>query len=444
MEKTAPFDILITGGTLLTMSGAMEIIDNPVIGIRNGRIVVVEKGDDAPAAKFTARETLSATGCVILPGLVNTHNHLPMACFRGLADDLPLMEWLHDRMFPTEAKYVNRHMVYDGSRLAMAEMILSGTTSFCDGYFYESGVAQAAIDMGMRGVVSQGFLDFATPDHPDPSKNIRIAESFIDKWKDRSPLISPALFCHTPYTCTAETLITLKQVARESHCLYISHVAETQDETRLIRERYGTTSIRYLYQLGVLDERTICVHAVWVDEEELDMLRDTDAKVSHNPESNMKLAVGVAPVPAMLRKGITVGLGTDGCASNNDLDLFREMGTAARLHKVAMMDPTVLDARTALSMATIGGARVLGMEDRIGSIEPGKCADLIFVNMDKPHLTPLYQVYSHLVYAASGADVTTAIINGKLLMKDRKLLHADLEDIMEKVRKIGAMIADNK
>ena len=444
MEKTAPFDILITGGTLLTMSGAMEIIDNPVIGIRNGRIVVVEKGDDAPAAKFTARETLSATGCVILPGLVNTHNHLPMACFRGLADDLPLMEWLHDRMFPTEAKYVNRHMVYDGSRLAMAEMILSGTTTFCDGYFYESGVAQAAIDMGMRGVVSQGFLDFATPDHPDPSKNIRIAESFIDKWKDRSPLISPALFCHTPYTCTAETLITLKQVARESHCLYISHVAETQDETRLIRERYGTTSIRYLHQLGVLDERTICVHAVWVDEEELDMLRDTDAKVSHNPESNMKLAVGVAPVPAMLRKGITVGLGTDGCASNNDLDLFREMGTAARLHKVAMMDPTVLDARTALSMATIGGARVLGMEDRIGSIEPGKCADLIFVNMDKPHLTPLYQVYSHLVYAASGADVTTAIINGKLLMKDRKLLHADLEDIMEKVRKIGAMIADNK
>ncbi len=444
MEKTAPFDILITGGTLLTMSGAMEIIDNPVIGIRNGRIVVVEKGDDAPAAKFTARETLSATGCVILPGLVNTHNHLPMACFRGLADDLPLMEWLHDRMFPTEAKYVNRQMVYDGSRLSMAEMILSGTTAFCDGYFYESGVAQAAIDMGMRGVVSQGFLDFATPDHPDPSKNIRIAESFIDKWKDRSPLISPALFCHTPYTCTAETLITLKQVAREGHCLYISHVAETQDETRLIRERYGTTSIRYLYQLGVLDERTICVHAVWVDEEELDMLRDTDAKVSHNPESNMKLAVGVAPVPAMLRKGITVGLGTDGCASNNDLDLFREMGTAARLHKVAMMDPTVLDARTALSMATIGGARVLGMEDRIGSIEPGKCADLIFVNMDKPHLTPLYQVYSHLVYAASGADVTTAIINGKLLMKDRKLLHADLEDIMEKVRKIGAMIADNK
>jgi 5-methylthioadenosine/S-adenosylhomocysteine deaminase len=444
MEKTAPFDILITGGTLLTMSGIMEIIENPVIGIRNGRIVVVEKGDDAHAAKYTAGETLNAAGCVILPGLINTHSHLPMACFRGLADDMPLMEWLHDRMFPTEAKYVNRHMVYDGSRLAMAEMILSGTTTFCDGYFYESSVAQAAIDMGMRGVVSQGFLDFATPDHPDPSKNIRIAESFIDKWKDRSPLISPALFCHTPYTCTAETLITLKQVARERNCLYISHVAETQDETQLIRERYGTTSIRYLYQLGVLDERTICVHAVWADEGELDMLRDTGAKVSHNPESNMKLAVGVAPVPAMLRKGITVGLGTDGCASNNDLDLFREMGTAARLHKVATMDPTVLDARTALSMATIGGARVLGMEDRIGSIEPGKCADLIFVNMDKPHLTPLYQVYSHLVYAASGADVTTAIINGKLVMKDRKLLHADLEDIMEKVRKIGAMIAENK
>jgi 5-methylthioadenosine/S-adenosylhomocysteine deaminase len=444
MDKTRHFDILITGGTLLTLSADMEIIENPLIGIRDGRIALIEKGDEFSLKHYSAGETLNAAGCVILPGLVNTHTHLPMACFRGLADDLPLMEWLQDRIFPTEAKYVNRDMVYAGSRLAMAEMILSGTTTFCDGYFYESSVAQAAIDMGMRGVVSQGFLDFATPDHPDPSRNIRIAETFIDRWRNRSPLISPALFCHTPYTCTAETLITLKQVARERNILYVSHVAETQDETELIRERYGTTPIRYLQKLGVLDERTIIVHAVWADEEELDILRDTGAKVSHNPESNMKLAVGVAPVPAMLKRGIAVGLGTDGCASNNDLDLFREMGTAAKLHKVATMDPTVLDARTVLTMATIGGARVLGMEDRIGSIETGKCADLICVNMDRPHLTPVYQIYSHLVYAASGADVTAAVINGKFVMRDRKLLHVDLDDIMEKVREIGAMISEGE
>ena len=440
MEMSDPFDILITGGTALTLSAEMEVIENPVIGIRDDRIALVEKGSPA-ADGYVARERLDASGCVILPGLVNTHTHLPMVSFRGYADDLPLLEWLHGRIFPAEAKHVNRGMVYDASRLAMAEMILTGTTTFCDAYFYESAIAQASLDMGMRGVVAQGFIDFPTPDQPDPTRNLQIAEAFIDKWKDRSPLISPALFCHTPFTCLPQTLTDLKRTAREREVLYLSHVAETREERKIIQERYGTTPVRHLRNLGVLDERTVAVHAVWLDEEELDMLRDSGAKVSHNPESNMKLASGVAPVPAMLRRGITVGLGTDGCASNNDLDLFREMGTAAKLHKVTSMDPTVLDARTALKMATIDGARVLGMEDRIGSIETGKCADLICVRMDMPHLTPVYHLYSHLVYAASGADVTAGIIGGRLVMKDRRLLHADLEEIMERVRKIAAAVA---
>ena len=440
MEMSDPFDILITGGTALTLSAEMEVIENPVIGIRDDRIALVEKGSPA-ADGYVARERLDASGCVILPGLVNTHTHLPMVAFRGYADDLPLLEWLHGRIFPAEAKHVNRGMVYDASRLAMAEMILTGTTTFCDAYFYESAIAQASLDMGMRGVVAQGFIDFPTPDQPDPTRNLQIAEAFIDKWKDRSPLISPALFCHTPFTCLPQTLTDLKRTAREREVLYLSHVAETREEIKIIQERYGTTPVRHLRNLGVLDERTVAVHAVWLDEEELDMLRDSGAKVSHNPESNMKLASGVAPVPAMLRRGITVGLGTDGCASNNDLDLFREMGTAAKLHKVTSMDPTVLDARTALKMATIDGARVLGMEDRIGSIETGKCADLICVRMDMPHLTPVYHLYSHLVYAASGADVTAGIIGGRLVMKDRRLLHADLEEIMERVRKIAAAVA---
>ena len=443
METNEPFDILITGGTAVTLSGRMEVIENPVIGIRDGRISLLEEGSKS-AGRPAARETLDAAGCVILPGFINTHTHLPMACFRGYADDLPLLEWLHGRIFPAEAKHVNRAMVYDASRLAMAEMILSGTTTFCDGYFYESAIAQAALDMGMRGVVAQGFIDFPTPDQPDPSRNRKIAEAFLDKWKDRSPLISPALFCHTPFTCRPETLEDLKRTARDRDVLYLIHVAETRDETRIIQERYGTTPVRHLRNLGVLDERTVAVHAVWVDDEELDMLRDAGAKVSHNPESNMKLASGVAPVPAMLRRGIAVGLGTDGCASNNDMDLFREMGTAAKLHKVAAMDPTVVDARKALKMATIDGARVLGMEDRIGSIEPGKCADLICVRMDMPHLTPVYQVYSHLVYAVSGADVTASIIGGRLVMKDRRLLHADLTGIMERVRRIATVIATDR
>ena len=440
METNEPFDILITGGTAVTLSGRMEVIENPIIGIRDGWISLLEEGSKS-AGRPAARETLDAAGCVILPGFINTHTHLPMVCFRGYADDLPLLEWLHGRIFPAEAKHVNRAMVYDASRLAMAEMILTGTTTFCDAYFYESAIAQASLDMGMRGVVAQGFIDFPTPDQPDPTRNLQIAEAFIDKWKDRSPLISPALFCHTPFTCLPQTLTDLKRTAREREVLYLSHVAETREEIKIIQERYGTTPVRHLRNLGVLDERTVAVHAVWLDEEELDMLRDSGAKVSHNPESNMKLASGVAPVPAMLRRGITVGLGTDGCASNNDLDLFREMGTAAKLHKVTSMDPTVLDARTALKMATIDGARVLGMEDRIGSIETGKCADLICVRMDMPHLTPVYHLYSHLVYAASGADVTAGIIGGRLVMKDRRLLHADLEEIMERVRKIAAAVA---
>jgi len=443
METNEPFDILITGGTAVTLSGRMEVIENPIIGIRDGWISLLEEGSKS-AGRPAARETLDAAGCVILPGFINTHTHLPMVCFRGYADDLPLLEWLHGRIFPAEAKHVNRAMVYDASRLAMAEMILSGTTTFCDGYFYESAIAQAALDMGMRSVVAQGFIDFPTPDQPDPSRNRKIAEAFLDKWKDRSPLISPALFCHTPFTCRPETLEDLKRTARDRDVLYLIHVAETRDETRIIQERYGTTPVRHLRNLGVLDERTVAVHAVWLDEEEMDMLRDAGVKVSHNPESNMKLASGVAPVPAMLRRGIAVGLGTDGCASNNDLDLFREMGTAAKLHKVAAMDPSVLNARTALKMATIDGARVLGMEDRIGSIEPGKCADLICVRMDRPHLTPVYQVYSHLVYAASGADVTASIIGGRLVMKNRRLLHADLTGIMERVRRIAAVIAKDR
>lgn len=437
-----PLDLVVTGGTLLTMNPAMEILENPVIGIRDGRIVFVRTGmTDIPEA----RERIDAAGCAVLPGLVNTHTHTPMVCFRGLADDLPLMEWLHEHIWPAEAKYVNREMVHAGTTLAMAEMLLSGTTTFCDSYFYGSSIARAAVDVGMRAVVCQGFIDFPTPDSPDPSRQIEIAETFVGTWRDRSPLVTPSLFCHTPYTCSTQTLKIIKETARRIGVPFQTHLSETRDEVAIIRERFGKSPVDYLDAIGVLDAKTIAVHCNWLEEEELNLLAARKVKVSHNPESNLKLAAGMAKVPGMLRKGITVGLGTDGCASNNDLDLFGEIGTTAKIHKFAEMDPTAMNASTVLRMATIEGARVLGLEREIGSVEPGKWADLILIDLDKPHFTPLYNLCSHLVYCARGADVTTAMVGGRIVMKDRRLLTIDLSAAMGEVRRIGRnILADRR
>ncbi len=438
MDNT-DLDIVISGGTTLTISPDMAIIENSQIGIKDGTIRFVRKQGDS-LKDYRCKKYIDAAGSLIMPGLINTHTHLPMVCFRGLADDLPLMDWLNNHIFPAEAKYVNRDMVYHGSMLAIAEMILSGTTTFCDGYFFESTVAKAAVDTGMRGVACQGFIDFPTPDNPNPSNKEDIARSFIEKWTGVSPLVSPALVCHSPYTCSPETLTLIKGIAREHNLLFLIHLAETQEEVAVIKERYGTTPVRHLYNLGILDEDTVPAHCVWVDDEEIDILADCGVKVSHIPESNMKLATGNAPIPRMLEKGITVSLGTDGCASNNDLDMFLEMDTTAKIHKVVEMDPTVMDAKTVLRMATIEGAKALGMEDSIGSIEAGKRADIIILDMKKPHLTPLYNCYSQLVYSATGADVSTSIINGKIVMEDRRLLSMDIADIMGNVRRIADKI----
>lgn len=432
-------DILIEGGTLLTMSESMNVIENPAIGIKDGKIVFAAEKKDIPGGNtHDAKTVLNAAGSVIMPGLINTHTHLPMVCFRGLADDLPLMEWLNDHIFPAEARFVNRDMVYAGSMLAIAEMILSGTTTFCDAYFYESSVARAAVASGMRAVVSQGFIDL--PQQNDPVKIADIAEKFIYKWQEKSPLIIPALACHSPYTCLPHTLASIKDIARKYGVVYNIHVSETKEEVAIVKERFGKRPVSYLKDIDVLDSLTLAVHCIWLDDSEIELLRENNVKVSHNPESNMKLAAGCAPVSRMIKQGITVSLGTDGCASNNDLDMFGEMGTAARLHKVIEMDPTVMDAKTVLRMATISGAKALGLENRIGSIEPGKYADIIIVDMNKPHLTPLYNPYSQLVYAASGPDVKTSIIGGSLVMHERKLLHVDVFSIMGEVKSIAESI----
>lgn len=430
-----PFDIVIQGGTLLTLSPTRDIIHDATLGITADRITFAGRDSRRQAAKV-----IDARGCLIMPGLVNTHTHLPMVCFRGLADDLPLMDWLTHHIFPMEARFVNKKMVYDGSLMAMAEMILSGTTTFCDGYFFENQIAKALQSCGMRAVVSQGFADFATPDNPGYEKMMAAAVRFVDRWLPHAPMITPAFFCHSPYTCSPATLVNVKAAAREAGILYLTHLLENKDEIATIEKRYGKKPVRHLYDLGVLDSRTIAVHGNWLAACDIALFADLGVGVSHNPVSSMKLASGVAPVPQMLARGVTVGLGTDGSASNNALDLFREMDAAAKIHKVTQLDPTVMSAEEVVRMATLGGARLLGLDHLIGSIEVGKLADIIVIDMNQPHLTPLYNPYSQLVYAARGADVKTSIINGKVIMENRRLLTIDLATVMNSVRDIAGHI----
>ena len=432
-------DILITGGTLVTLDDNLCVINDAVIGIRDGRFVLIEN-QSLSSASYVANEKMDASGCLILPGLINTHTHAPMVCFRGMADDLPLMEWLNNNIFPAEAKYVDREMVYHGTILAVTEMLLSGTTTFADGYFFESEVARAAVMAGIRAVVAEGFIDFPQPDDHAIKQHIKQAEGFIRQMSDFSPLVTPALFCHAPYSCSPRTLRCMKDCAESSHLQYFIHVAETSDEVTKINDQGSETPVCYLRNLGVLNESTVAVHCVWVDEKDIEILADKGVNVSHVPESNMKLGCGIAPVHKMLKSGITIGLGTDGGASNNDLDMLREMDTAAKVHKVSTMDPTVLDDITVLLMATRHGAKALGLDRDIGSIEIGKKADLILIDSMQPHLTPIYNPYSHIVYSASGSDVTTVIIDGKIVVRDRKLLTFEIAESIDKVKKIAERI----
>jgi len=429
-------DILIINSTILPLAPDMpELIRQGYVAVKDGIIAALgSMADLADAAG--AEKIIDGSGRLVMPGLVNTHTHAPMILFRGMADDLPLMTWLHEHIFPAEAKSVNPEMVYWCAKLAAAEMILSGTTTVADGYFLENSVAQAFIEAGIRSVAAQGVIDFPAPGVPDPKRNVAAAAEFIEDWQSRSPLLNPAVFCHSPYTCSPETLQNAKAMARRKNAQLFIHLAETRAEVEQVREQHGTTPVRLLDEIGVLDKDTVCVHCVWLEQEEIEVLARTGTRVSTCPQSNMKLASGIAPLKEMLAAGITVGLGTDGCASNNRLDLFFEMDFCAKIHKVKDLDPTALSAATVLHMATLGGAGVLGLENAVGSLSPGKQADIILLDIIQPHLQPFYNP-GLLVYGASGADVTTAIIGGKLVMQDRKILPFDVNETMIEVRKMA-------
>ena len=439
VESKKKFDIIIEGGTLLTMVDGEEPVRDARVIISGDSIEEVSERQNSPLPE--SDEIIHAEDAIILPGLINTHGHSPMTMFRGMADDLPLKEWLFDHIFPAEAKYLNPDTVYWASLLACLEMIASGTTTSVDGYFLADGIVKADHKAGIRALVAQGVIDLPAPGRPDPKKNPELALAFLERWMDFSDLITPGLFCHSPLTCSDKTLQKAHEISKRFASPLQLHLSETQEEPTEIKKRTGLRPVFYLDDLGILNRNLIAAHAVYLDEEEIDLLAKRDVKIAHCPESNMKLGSGIALVGSMLEKGVTVGLGTDGCASNNNLDLFGEMDTAAKLAKVANLDPTLLDARTVLKMATIGGARVIGLEDRVGTIEAGKKADIIIVDTNTPHMTPLYNPYSQLVYSATGGDVRDVIVNGKIVYRDRQFITLERDEIMSEVRRITRRLA---
>jgi 5-methylthioadenosine/S-adenosylhomocysteine deaminase len=416
-------DTIIRGGTVVTMDNASHVFENGAVAIRGERIVAV--GTSAEITRqYSALRVINAAGKVVMPGLINTHTHVPMVLFRGIADDLLLPEWLQKYIFPAEAKNVNEEFVRWGTRLGCLEMIRGGTTTYVDMYYFEDAIADETAKAGMRGVLGETVLDFPAPDNKTWDAAMSYAEKFAQKWKGHA-LIVPAIAPHAPYTVSTEHLKQTHAFSQRLGVPLVIHVAEDPSETKTIKERYNASSVAYLESLNLLDNRTIAAHMVWPTEEDIKTLAAREVGVAHCPQSNMKLAAGAAPVPQMLKAGVNVGLGTDGAASNNDLNLWEEIDTAAKLHKFVSKDPTTLNAKEALELATIRGARAIHLDKEIGSLEAGKRADLILVNMTAAHQTPLYNVYSHLVYATKASDVETVIINGKVVMLNRRVLTID-------------------
>ncbi len=427
-------DIIISGCLVVTMDKEFKVYEDGFIAIEENHLVAI--GESDLSSQFKANTIIDGKDKLAMPGLINTHTHAPMVYFRGYADDLPLKEWLEAHIWPLERKFVNPDFVKEAVKLAALEMLKSGTTTFLDMYFAENEMAYVLKDIGIRSFLGEGILGFPTPVSPTPEAGLKRTEELIKNWKD-DELISPVVSPHAPYTCSEELLRLANGLARDYDVPLHIHLAEEKWEVEKIQAEKGMSPVEYLNNLGLLREKTSAAHVNWVSKKDIEILAQTKTGVAHNPESNMKLATGICPVPDMLKAGIKVGLGTDSATSNNNLDMFGEMDMAAKLHKITRKNPTVLKAKEVVRMATVGGAEVLGVANKIGSLEPNKKADLILLNLNQPHLVPLYDVYSQIVYAASGSDVNTIIVNGKILIKERKALTIDEEEVINKAKEFS-------
>lgn len=431
-------DLIITNGTVLSMCPGSRPLPNGAVAVRAGRIVAV-----APSAELVEQAStttlLDAGGGLILPGFVNTHTHLAMTLLRGYADDLLLQQWLTEHIWPAEGSFMREDTVAAGTRLAAAECIRAGVTTVCDMYFFGARVGDVLATTGLRAIVSEGLIDHPTPAAPASADGLRLSRELLERFRDH-PLISAAMAPHAPYSVQAATLVKAAELADDFSAPLMIHLAETRAEVdNLLRDK-GITPTAYLADLGILGERTIAAHCVHVSPEDLQVLSELEVGVATNPVSNLKLSSGVAPVPQMIAAGIKVGLGTDGAASNNTLDLLRDGQLAALLYKGVCGSPTCLPARQLGELLTLGGARVLGLADRIGTLEPGKEADIICLATNEPHATPLHDPDSHLAYAARAADVQHTIVRGKVLMQDRELLTIDEKETLAEARRLAARL----
>jgi 5-methylthioadenosine/S-adenosylhomocysteine deaminase len=427
-------DYVIGARYVVTMDPQRRVIENGAVVIQGERIAAIGPGAEI-AKRFRAKQTVNLPNAIVTPGLINTHTHAPMALFRGIADDLRLQDWLEKHIFPAEAKYVTADFVRWGTRLACIEMLLSGTTTYTDMYYFEEVIAETTKECGMRGVLGQTIIGFPVPDAKTPADGLRRTEQFIRKFRGDS-LITPAVAPHALYTNSDDTLKQSRALANKYNVPLLIHLSETRRENEETQAKRRMSPARVFDSLGIWNGRSLAAHAVWLDDADLKILKARNVGVAHCPSSNMKLASGVARVPAMLAAGLNVGLGPDGPAgSNNDFNLFEEMDLAAKLAKVTTGDPQALPATAAFEMATIGGARALGIDDQTGSLEPGKRADLMAVAVDAPHAVPMFNVYSHLVYALKGADVQHVWVNGRQVVRNRKVLTIDAGPVLDYARK---------
>jgi 5-methylthioadenosine/S-adenosylhomocysteine deaminase len=424
------------------MDAQHALIEDGAVAIRGERIVAVGKRADIDR-RFNAPQRIDKGDAIVMPGLINTHTHAAMSLFRGIADDMNLQDWLTKFIFPAEKKNVSAEMVKWGTRLACLEMLRGGITTYTDMYYFEDTVAATTREAGMRGVLGETVIGFPVNDAPTPQKALRLAEGFIRNFHN-DPLIVPAIAPHAPYTNSDETLKSCRMLALRYNAPVLIHLSETKRENDDSLKEHKMTPTQRLESIGFLRGRTIAAHGVWLTDQDIAILKRTNTGVAHCPSSNMKLASGAAPVVKMLEKGVNVGLGTDGPAgSNNDLDLFEEMDLAAKLQKLTTNDPRALPARTALDMATITGAKVLGMEKEIGSLEAGKRADLISIRLDRAHSVPIYDVYSQLVYALKASDVIDVVVNGRVVVRDQKAQTIDVQTTLAKAREYGMKIAQS-
>jgi len=437
--KKEKVDLLVLGGTVLTMNAERRIIEDGAVAVKDDVIVAVGLRTSVEA-KYSAAQTVNASGKLVLPGFINGHTHAPMTLLRGLKDDVTLEEWLTKFIFPAEARNVNEEFVRWGTRLAAAEQIRGGITTFADMYYFEDAIAEETKAAGMRGMLGETILDFPAPDNKNNAAMLEYTEKFLKRWQG-DPLIHAAVAPHSIYTDSEQSLKDSAALARKYSAPILIHLAESKKELNDSREKNGTTPVQYLDKLGILGPDVLAAHCIWVDEADRKILAKRQVGCVHNPSNNMMLASGVAPVIEERAAGIAIGLGTDGPAgSNNDLDLMEEMDLAAKLQKITKMDPQALGAKAVVEIATIEGARALHMDKEIGSLEAGKKADLILIGLDAPNAVPMYDVYAQLAYALKGSDVETVIIGGRVVMRGRKLLTVDEPAAIAKAREFKSKI----